>query len=70
MLSAAEAALDQSAEDDKARERNRARLYAPPKGERARQGRTAAGAMAPHEAQQLISMAAAEDAKLRRAASG
>ncbi|MGC4947696.1 hypothetical protein ACLQ2N_16060 [Streptomyces sp. DT224] len=69
MLSAAEAAIDASAEDDAERQRNRARLYAPPAGSRPRSGGRAAGAvrgggMRRDAAESLMAQLAAQDAKL------
>jgi hypothetical protein len=72
MLNAAEAAMDQAAADDGERQRNRARLYAPPKGaapEVRRQARAAMG-MSRAQAQALTSQLTAEDAKLTGGATG
>lgn len=69
MLNAAEAAMDQTAEDDAERARNRAKLYAPPKGHASTRGRRArpSGAGAGYtraQAQALARQLAAEDARL------
>ncbi|GGZ23227.1 hypothetical protein GCM10010387_15420 [Streptomyces inusitatus] len=65
MLAAAEAQIDQSAEDDKERARNRAKLYAPPKGWLAPGGRRSRpGAMTTAQAQALMQQLAAEDARV------
>lgn len=59
--------MDQSAEDDKERERNRARLYAPPKGApRARVRAQRPSVMSRAEARALTAQAAAEDARFGR----
>lgn len=72
MLNAAEAAMDQSAEDDKERARNRARLYAPPKSARRARGvpRHPGTAMNAGQAKTLMAQLAAQDAQLARRASG
>lgn len=67
MLSAAEASIDQSAEDDAERQRNRAKLYAPPNGYRAEGGRRVRPpgmGMPRNQAQSLAAQLAAEDAQL------
>lgn len=72
MLNAAEAAMEQSAEDDGERARNRARLYAPPKSARRPrgQGRHPGTMMQAGQARALMAQVAAQDAKLTRGASG
>jgi hypothetical protein len=71
MLNAAEAAMDQSAEDDKERARNRARLYAPPKDLKRTPGARRPGtAMNVSQAKSLMAQLAAQDAQLARGASG
>lgn len=74
MLSAAEAAMDQAAEDDAERRRNRARLYAPPGGRsRAPDGRRVRPpgmGMNRSQAQALAAQLAAEDARLTGRDSG
>lgn len=68
MLNAAEAAMDQAAEDDSERARNRAKLYAPPHGvdKGRRRGRPArGGGLDWAGAQALMAQVAAEDAKVR-----
>lgn len=61
--------MDAAAEDDAARARNRAQLYAPPKGARRRPSEGArprtAARMDPSQARALMSQAAAEDARLQ-----
>lgn len=66
MLNAAEAAMDQAAEDDGERARNRAKLYQPPKGYRAPGGRRPRmpGAMTAAQAQALTQRMAAQDAQV------
>ncbi|MGW3971220.1 hypothetical protein ACWEFD_18210 [Streptomyces ardesiacus] len=73
MIAAAEAAIDASAKDDQERARNRARLYAPPKG----YGRPAAAGERPARAgmsldqvQAMMASVAAEDAQLNGGRSG
>jgi hypothetical protein len=70
MLSAAEASMDAAAEDDAARRRNRAKLYAPPRGTpRASAGgraRPAGGGMDLSAARALMAQMVAEDATLSR----
>ncbi|WP_327586015.1 hypothetical protein OHA25_02555 [Nonomuraea sp. NBC_00507] len=70
MLAAAEAAMDLAASDDAERERNRARLYAPPVGGggavRGRGGRPAARGMAMADVQTLMAQLAAEDSQHAR----
>ncbi len=71
MLNAAEAAMEQSAEDDKERARNRAKLYAPPKGMAKTRGQPRPGtAMNRGQAQALMAQVAAQDAQLGRAPGG
>jgi hypothetical protein len=68
MLNAAEAAIDALAEDDTARERTRAMLYAPPGGaggER-RRARPPGAGMDMASAQALAAQVAAEDARMTR----
>ncbi|MGW6459790.1 hypothetical protein ACWF94_28330 [Streptomyces sp. NPDC055078] len=66
MLSAAEASIDAGAEDDNERARNRAKLYAPPKGSRPQGRRLPPPAMAMDrsDAQAMMARLAAEDARL------
>ncbi|MFI9026297.1 hypothetical protein [Streptomyces sp. NPDC053560] len=66
MLNAAEASMDAAAEDDAERRRNKAKLYAPPKGERSRdrRGRPPGMRMDRASAQALAAQFAAEDARL------
>lgn len=68
MLNAAEAAMDQAAQDDTERARNRAKLYAPPKGVKLdrRQRQRAGMSMNRGQAQALMSQLAAQDARLGR----
>lgn len=56
--------MDQSAEDDAERARNRARLYAPPKGVR-RPRTPQAGTMTREQAMRLAQQVAAEDSMIR-----
>lgn len=65
MLNAAEAAMDASAEDDAERERNRARLYAPPPEvlRQRRQGSTRTG-VPRSQVMDMMSQMAAQDAAL------
>jgi hypothetical protein len=72
MLAAAEAAMDMAAEDDAERQRIRAKLYAPPRGERARgaRGRPAAARVDAGQARALMAQVAAEDAQLASRRSG
>lgn len=62
--------MDMAAEDDAARARNRAQLYAPPKGMRRRPADGArprsASRMDASQARALMSQAASEDARARR----
>lgn len=71
MLAAAEAAIDLAAADDAERERNRARLYAPPSGGggavRARGGRPGGRGMTLADAQTLMAQVSAEDSQHARA---
>lgn len=69
MLNAAEVSMDQAAEDDAERARNRAKLYAPPKDARGRRPdgrrvRPPGMSMDRGKAQALAAQLAAEDAKL------
>lgn len=66
MLNAAEVAMDQAAEDDAERARNRAKLYAPPDGGRrgGRRVRPPGMRMDRAQAQSLAAQLAAEDAQL------
>ncbi|PWI06535.1 hypothetical protein DIZ27_32870 [Streptomyces sp. NWU339] len=72
MLNAAEAAMDMAAEDDAARERNRAKLYAPPRGARrdTSKSRPAATGMSLDQVKAMMSAVAQEDAQLTRGRSG
>jgi hypothetical protein len=70
MLNAAEAAIDQAAEDDAERQRNRAKLYAPPRGSQARRRPVPGMSMSRTRAQSLAAQLAAEDAKLTGARTG
>lgn len=71
MLNAAEAAMDQAAEDDAERARNRTKLYAPPKGMGVREGARRAGlAMDRNQAQSMMAQLAAQDAQLTRGSGG
>lgn len=73
MLNAAEAAMDMSAQDDAERQKNRAKLYAPPKGVRmgpGRRMRPPGAAMNRAQAQNLVAQLAAQDAQLGQASSG
>ncbi|MFD4855159.1 hypothetical protein [Streptomyces atratus] len=71
MLSAAEAAIEQTAEDDAERQRIRAKLYAPPPGARSEGRRPVPGAgMSRAQAQSLAAQLAAEDARLSGGRSG
>jgi hypothetical protein len=69
MLAAAEVAMEMSSEDDAERQRIRAKLYAPPRGERAR-GRPAAARVDAGQARALMAQVAAEDAQLASRRSG
>jgi hypothetical protein len=67
MLSAAEAAIDQSAADDGERQRNRAKLWAPPAGYRPGPGkrvRVPGLGLDEGQARALAQQLAAEDAQL------
>ncbi|MGW1989570.1 hypothetical protein [Embleya sp. NPDC001921] len=68
MLNAAEASMDQTAEDDAERARNRMRLYAPPKGmqPRDRNGRRVRSpgmGVTRAQSQALMQQVAAQDAQ-------
>ncbi|WP_433856650.1 hypothetical protein [Streptomyces kronopolitis] len=66
MLNAAEASMDAAAEDDAERRRNKAKLYAPPKGQQRRnqRGRPPGMRMDRAAAQAMAAQVAAEDARL------
>lgn len=65
MLSAAEATLEQGAEDEGERRRIRAKLYAPPKGSQPqRVARPPGMGLGMGDAQALAAQLAAEDARL------
>ncbi|MFI5629230.1 hypothetical protein ACIA8E_07585 [Streptomyces sp. NPDC051664] len=68
MLNAAEAAMEAAAEDDAERQRNRAKLYAPPGGRRrtpaGRQASPTGAGLDMARAQSLAAQLAAEDANL------
>ncbi|NGO66811.1 hypothetical protein [Streptomyces boncukensis] len=67
MLNASEASMDAAAEDDAERQRNRAKLYAPPASERGRgrrRRRPPGMGMDRAQAQSLAAQLAAEDARL------
>lgn len=67
MLNAAEAAMDAAAADDAERARNRARLYAPPRGttrRRAAVGGTRPPTVSRADAEALLAQVAAEDSRL------
>ncbi|MFF2612381.1 hypothetical protein [Kitasatospora sp. NPDC058046] len=64
MLSAAEAAIDDAAADDTERQRNRARLYTPPRTADGRRMRPAGTRLDAASAQALMAQLAAEDAQL------
>ncbi|MFE4796241.1 hypothetical protein ACFRFL_14260 [Streptomyces sp. NPDC056708] len=70
MLSAAEASIDQAAEDEAERQRNRAKLYAPPAGAGGRRARPAGAGMNRSQAQGLMAQLAAQDAQLARGRTG
>jgi hypothetical protein len=70
MINAAEAAMEQAAEDDGERARNRARLYAPPKNVARGQRRRPGTAMNRGQAQALMAQLARQDSQLGRGASG
>lgn len=72
MLNAAEAAMDQAAEDDGERARNRAKLYAPPAGMKSGRGqrRHPSVSMNKSQAQALMAQLAAQDAQLGRVKGG
>lgn len=73
MLNAAEVAIDQAAEDDGERQRNKAKLYAPPKGYRPAPGerlRVPGAGMTATQARSLSQQLAAEDSRLARRLSG
>ncbi|EMF20426.1 hypothetical protein H114_32824 [Streptomyces gancidicus BKS 13-15] len=72
MLAAAEVSMDAAAEDDAARERNRARLYAPPARERRRTDRQqpARTGMSLDDVRAMMANVAQEDAQLTRRRSG
>lgn len=64
--------MDAAAEDDAARERNRARLYAPPRGARREPGRQrpAGAGVSMDQVRAMMSAVAQEDARLTRGRSG
>ncbi|WP_199570519.1 hypothetical protein [Streptomyces murinus] len=65
MLSAAEATLEQGAEDEAERQRIRTKLYAPPKGYRPqKRARPPGSGMDMSQAQSLAAQLAAEDARM------
>ncbi|WNI20287.1 hypothetical protein [Actinacidiphila sp. ITFR-21] len=68
MLNAAEAAMESAADDDAERARNRAKLYAPPRGTRrgggGRRVRPPGAGLDMASAQALAAQLAAEDARL------
>ncbi|MEU5834465.1 hypothetical protein ABZ820_12445 [Streptomyces diacarni] len=74
MLNAAEVSMDQAAEDDAERARNRAKLYAPPgRIRRGRGGRLTGppgSGMGRAQAQALAAQVAAEDARLAKGRTG
>lgn len=72
MLNAAEAAIDQAAENDTERTRNRTKLYAPPAGQRPTGGRVRPPGLGLDlaAAQALTAQLAAEDARLTRGTTG
>jgi hypothetical protein len=73
MLNAAEAAMDGAAKDDAERQRNRASLYAPPKGTTGPAGRRVrppGQGLDLNSAQALAAQLAAEDARLTGRATG
>lgn len=75
MLAAAEAAIDAAAKDDQERARTRAKLYAPPRGQRPTTraaGAAPAGGrgMSQAQAQALMASVAAEDAQITGGRSG
>ncbi|MGO4421285.1 hypothetical protein AB4Z54_21890 [Streptomyces sp. MCAF7] len=69
MLNAAEASMDMAAEDDAARARNRAELYAPPKGARRRPAEGArprsAARIDASQARALMAQVTAEEARVQ-----
>jgi hypothetical protein len=72
LLAAVEVRLDQSAQDDGERQRNRASLYAPPPGHEKRQaaGRARGAGMDLASVRALMSQMSAQDAQVGRAVSG
>lgn len=74
MLAAAEASIDAAAKDDQERARTRAKLYAPPRGQRptARAAGAPAGGqgMSVAQAQALMAGVAAEDAQINGGRNG
>ncbi|WP_437020675.1 hypothetical protein [Streptomyces sp. enrichment culture] len=72
LLSAVEARLDASAEDDGERQRNRAKLYAPPPGHVKKQaaGRVRGQGMDLESVRAMMSQMSAQDAQIGRAVSG
>jgi hypothetical protein len=72
LLAAVEARLDQSAADDGERQRNRAKLYAPPPGHQKKPaaGRARGRAMDLDAVRALMSTMSTQDAQIGRAVSG
>ncbi|MFF4755550.1 hypothetical protein ACWD5R_32015 [Streptomyces sp. NPDC002514] len=71
MLSAAEATLEQGAEDEAERQRIRTKLYAPPEGYRSpKRARPAGAGMNLSQAQSLAAQLAAEDARMSGSRTG
>ncbi|BBA98370.1 hypothetical protein RVR_4524 [Actinacidiphila reveromycinica] len=72
MLSAAEATLEQGAEDEADWRRIKAKLYAPPKGQRGpqRRARPPGMGMDMGQAQSLAAQLAAEDARMTGSRTG
>jgi hypothetical protein len=73
MLAAAEAAIEDAAEDEVERERNRAQLYAPPRvpgAEGRRMSRPPGTRLDQAGAQALMAQLAAEDARLTGRSTG
>ncbi|MGC0418414.1 hypothetical protein [Embleya sp. AB8] len=64
MLAAAEAAIDDGAENDAERQRNRAKLYTPPRTAEGRRTRSPGLRLDREQAQALMAQIAAEDSKL------
>lgn len=67
MLNAAEAQIEATAQDEKERARLRAKIYAPPRGERgARRQRPAATRMTKGDAKAFLAAASAQEAQATR----